>query len=89
MNDIRPYFNEPTARLAERIEETKQWFQTLHTIYVEWSHREKAAAQTLRAELARLFAATKGHFPWPTTDVGDRSGTRDPSVFQFERGVPG
>ncbi len=88
-NDNRPYLNESTARLAERIEETKQWFQTLHTIYVELSHREKAAAQTLRAELAQLFAATEGYFPWPTTDVGDRTGTLASAVFLFERGVLG
>jgi hypothetical protein len=89
MSIERPFFNESTAQLAQRIDDAKQWFMMLHTIYVELSHREKAAAKELRAELAQLFAATGGYFPWPTTNVVESNAPLGSDVFQFTQGVLG
>ena len=88
MND-RPYFNDSTAKLAKRIDDAKSWFLTLHTVYVELSHREAKGAKALRADLASLFAATESYFPWPTTEASASSGSLPDSVFAHERGVLG
>lgn len=87
--DTRPYFDESTARLAERIEEAKRWFLTLHEVYVELAHREAKGARVLRADLAKLFETTSSYFPWPTTEVRESSGKLDESVFVYEQGVLG
>lgn len=89
MSDERRFFNESTARLAERVDEAMNWYSTLHEIYVELAHREKAAAKELRAELAEYFQRTGSYFPWPTTIATPGAGEMPGDAFEHETGVLG
>jgi len=86
----RPFFNESTAQLAERVDAAMHWHNTLHTIYVELSHRDRPAAVKLRADLAKFHATFEGYFPWPTADATpSKGGSATQPDFEHKQGVLG
>ena len=89
MTKDRRFFHDSTAKLAERVDEAMNWYSTLHEIYVELAHREKAAAKELRAELASFFQRTGSYFPWPTTEAQEGSQELPSDAFEHEVGVLG
>ena len=65
----RPFINNLTSELAQKVEVAKALWETLPTIYAELMYREKKAAKKLRLELATVLAELGQPFDWPDTDA--------------------
>ena len=85
----RPYSNELTAALAERVNQARKLMAALPDIYLELMYREKKAAKVLRASLAELMASGVSGFTWPDTDVIPGEEKLADGVFVHANGLLG